>query len=181
MVYGFRRANGVRPLWLARAAFVAAAFQLFLRCSSAMSLMSRSYESPLPKGALFLGDPAQIVEPQNEFVIRKDAGADRCLAEFGGCKRDKSLYFLRLAIMKLTKKKTDVVTIKNNRKAVLEQLEKLETNGAHHFKKKVQSMRESQERLKLLIEWYDDEIEECRAEINSRIEDNYRDYRRQFS
>ena len=72
-----------------------------------MSLISRSYESPLPKGAPYLGDPAQIVEPQNEFVIRKDAGADieGCLAEFGMCKRDKSLLFLHFAIMKLTKKK----------------------------------------------------------------------------
>ena len=34
MAYGFRRANGVGPLWLALAAFVAVAFQLFLRCSS---------------------------------------------------------------------------------------------------------------------------------------------------
>ena len=94
MVYGFRRANGVRPLWLARAAFVAAAFQLFLRCSSAMSLMSRSYESPLPKGAPYLGDPAQIVEPQNEFVIRKDAGAvnkDRWVEK--RFKRDVSMIF----------------------------------------------------------------------------------------
>ena len=34
MGYGFRRANGVRRLWLALAAFVAAALQFFLRCSS---------------------------------------------------------------------------------------------------------------------------------------------------
>ena len=135
-----------------------------------MSLMSRSYESPLPKRAPYLGDPAQIVEPQNEFVIRKDAGADikGCLAEFGMCKRDKLLLFLHSAIMKLTKKKTDVVTFKNNRKAVLE---KLETNGSKVFQKKVQSMRESQNRLKFLIELYDYEIEECRADIYSRIND----------
>ena len=140
--------------------------------------MSRSYRSPLPKGAPYLGDPAQIVKPQNEFVIRKDAGAvkkDRWVEK--RFKRDVSLNFLRFAITKLTKKKTEVVTLKNNRK---EMLEALETKGSKVIQKRVQSMRESQNRLKLLIGWYDNEIEECRAEINARINDNSRHNRKDF-
>ena len=49
--------------------------QLFSFFYAAAQLMSLPIcESPLPKGAPYLDDPAQIVMPQNEFVIRNDAG-----------------------------------------------------------------------------------------------------------
>ena len=128
--------------------------------------------------APFLGDPAQIVKPQNEFVIRKDAGAvKKDIWVEKRFKRDVSMNFLRFTIKKLTKKKTDFVTLKNDRK---EMLEALETNGSKVIQKQVLSMRDAQNRLELLIRWYGNEIEECHAEINSRLNDNSRHNRKDF-
>ena len=118
------------------------------------------------------------MEPQNEFVIRKDAGAvkkDRWVEK--RFKRDFSLNILRFTIAKLTKKKANFVKLKNNRRAMLEALE---TNNSKVNKKKVQSMRDSENTLERLIWWYNNEIEECHAEINSRLNDNSRHNRKDF-
>jgi len=121
------------------------------------------YESPLPKGAPYLDDPAQIVMPQNEFVIRNDAGLVK--KDSGLKKRFKrgvSLKFLMFSLDFLTKKKT--------------QLEKFWTKGEKELEASdkislvTKLMIDQQKRLRNTITHCEEDIVECKKQLNSRIE-----------
>ena len=119
--------------------------QLFSFFYAAAQLMSLPiYESPLPKGAPYLDDPAQIVMPQNEFVIRNDAGLVK--KDCGLKKRFKrgaSLKFLMFSLDSLTKKKTQLEKFWTKGEKELEAFEKIS------FATK--EMRDQQKRLRNTI------------------------------